>query len=72
MPNGLFYDIQLQTFYNTRDQWEELFLEAERILEERGYTIISDEEAEEMLQEFRESAGFTEEIYNAEVAYYVD
>jgi hypothetical protein len=43
-----------------------------RILEERGYTIISDEEAEEMLQEFRESAGFTEEIYNVEVAYYGD
>lgn len=69
------YGIDIRTddgFIDRTDETEELFLEAERILEERGYTIISDEEAEEMLQEFRESAGFTEEIYNAEVAYYGD
>ena len=57
-------------YIDQNDENEELFAEAERIFADKGYIVLSDEEAEEKFKEGREKVGLKQEIYDAEVAYY--
>ena len=64
-------DIQIDDeFIERTDETEDLFVAAEKILEDEGYKILSPEDEETFFKEMRNKIGFTEDIYNADVSYY--
>ena len=57
-------------FIERTDETEDLFVAAEKIIEDKGYKILSPEDEEAFFKEMRYKIGFTEDIYNADISYY--
>ena len=57
-------------FIERSEETDDLYLAAEEVLAGQGYTVLSDEVADEKFKEVRANIGFTDEIYNADITYY--